>query len=236
MEIQKFKREKITDQVFCSMRDMVLSGAWPVDSKIPSEAELAEQYGVSKMSVHAALQKLDALGLIDIRVGSGTYVKTNSFSDCVRELGKTIFTPHNAVQVAELRKAIELQAIVLAVDRRSNEELSELKVLYHQFIAAVIKNNKGEIKDADFAFHHYVVSMSGNDLFVTFYDLCYALLQQFFDACGDISERLENRADIDPIGNDSDPHFRLIEALEKRNINAAIDAYNGIIQISELVE
>ena len=146
MNIQNIKKEKITDQVFNTMKSMILDGTWPVGEKIPSEAALAAQFGVSKMSVHAALQKMEALGLVDIRVGSGTYVKTNSLADCFAKLSQAVFTDHNVQQVAELRRAIELEAVYLAIDRRTEEQLEELRACYQQFLYAVRTGDMEEIK------------------------------------------------------------------------------------------
>lgn len=196
MNIQNIKKEKITDQVFNTMKSMILDGTWPVGEKIPSEAALAAQFGVSKMSVHAALQKMEALGLVDIRVGSGTYVKTNSLADCFAKLSQAVFTDHNVQQVAELRRAIELEAVYLAIDRRTEEQLEELRACYQQFLYAVRTGDMEEIKATDLAFHRYVIRMAGNDLFEVLYDFCYSLLEPFFIASGKIGEALPGRENI----------------------------------------
>ena len=138
--------------------------------RFPRKRPWPRQFGVSKMSVHAALQKMEALGLVDIRVGSGTYVKTNSLADCFAKLSQAVFTDHNVQQVAELRRAIELEAVYLAIDRRTEEQLEELRACYQQFLYAVRTGDMEEIKATDLAFHRYVIRMAGNDLFEVLYD------------------------------------------------------------------
>lgn len=235
MNIQNIKKEKITDQVFNTMKSMILDGTWPVGEKIPSEAALAAQFGVSKMSVHAALQKMEALGLVDIRVGSGTYVKTNSLADCFAKLSQAVFTDHNVQQVAELRRAIELEAVYLAIDRRTEEQLEELRACYQHFLYAVRTGDMEEIKATDLAFHRYVIRMAGNDLFEVLYDFCYSLLEPFFIASGKIGEALPGRENIVDEQRMCDPHYQMLEAIETRSRAKAEQAYQAMLSISGLL-
>lgn len=235
MNIQNIKKEKLTDQVFNTMKSMILDGSWPVGEKIPSEAALATQFGVSKMSVHAALQKMEALGLVDIRVGSGTYVKTNSLADCIAQLGQAVFTAHNVEQVAELRRAIELEAIYLAINRRTEEQLTQLEIRYQQFLHAVKTGDMEEIKATDLAFHRYVIQMAGNDLFEMLYDFCYSLLEPFFTASGKIGEAIPDRENIADQQRLCDPHYQLLEAIKTKDLAKAKRAYHEVLSISGLL-
>ncbi|HZR50571.1 MAG TPA: GntR family transcriptional regulator [Streptosporangiaceae bacterium] len=56
------------------LRDLIGSGRWPAGSLLPSQAELAAQFGVSIMTLRQALQLLTDEGLVQARHGSGTYV------------------------------------------------------------------------------------------------------------------------------------------------------------------
>ena len=64
MAIQKISRDSISDQVFVQMKEQILEGEWKPGEKIPSENELARQFGVSRVTVRNALQKLSALELL----------------------------------------------------------------------------------------------------------------------------------------------------------------------------
>ena len=74
MAIQKISRASIGDQVYQQMKDQIVNGEWKAGDRLPSENELAEQFGVSRVTVRGALQKLAALGLIETKLGDGSYV------------------------------------------------------------------------------------------------------------------------------------------------------------------
>jgi GntR family transcriptional regulator len=92
-------RRSLGRDVADDLRRRILDGELKPGSKLPSEAELGAHYGVSRVTVRAALQLMESRGLADIRHGSGTYVAANgdgiraglqelrSITDTIRELG-----------------------------------------------------------------------------------------------------------------------------------------------------
>lgn len=80
------------------MREQIKQGQWKEGQKIPSERNLADRYNVSRMTARAAINSLVADGLLERRVGSGTYVSVSkikeklnglaSFTETVEKLGK----------------------------------------------------------------------------------------------------------------------------------------------------
>ena len=70
----RIKKTSAADLVCARMREMVIDGTWPVNEKIPSEGKLAETFGVNRLTVRNALQRLNALGVLKTHVGDGTYV------------------------------------------------------------------------------------------------------------------------------------------------------------------
>ena len=71
----QLKRKSISDQIFDILKEKIISNQWKPGDKIPSETELAASFGVSRLSARTAIQRLSALGLVEIRVGDGTYIK-----------------------------------------------------------------------------------------------------------------------------------------------------------------
>ncbi|WP_051768050.1 FadR/GntR family transcriptional regulator [Sphingobium sp. DC-2] len=70
-----FARTKISHIIIASLREQILAGRYPVASKLPSERLLAEEFNVSQPTMREAIRALDAMGLVDVRHGSGTYVR-----------------------------------------------------------------------------------------------------------------------------------------------------------------
>ena len=64
MEIKPIRRTSISDQVCMQIKQLILDKDWKPGEKIPSETELAELFGVSRVSVREALLKLSAIGLL----------------------------------------------------------------------------------------------------------------------------------------------------------------------------
>jgi len=71
-------RARVADQVIDDLRERILTGALPRGSRLPTERELAAEFGVSAPTIRESLRALTSLGLVDVRHGSGAYVRTDS--------------------------------------------------------------------------------------------------------------------------------------------------------------
>ncbi|HTT20894.1 MAG TPA: GntR family transcriptional regulator [Candidatus Sulfotelmatobacter sp.] len=82
-------------QILEKLQSEISSGRYRPGKRLPSEAELVRRFGASRMTVFRAMHELQALGLVTRRVGSGTYVSSNSrsgshvFGLLIPELGQT---------------------------------------------------------------------------------------------------------------------------------------------------
>lgn len=123
--VGRTKRRSLGRDVADDLRRRILRGELGAGSKLPSEAELGAHYGVSRVTVRAALQLMESRGLADIRHGSGTYVATNgdgiraglqelrSITETIRELGHE---PSMQRQDLALRPATAREAARLGVE------------------------------------------------------------------------------------------------------------------------
>lgn len=83
-------RSRVADQIFKELRDQIVLGALPRGSKLPTERELTEKYKVSSPTVREAFRGLTALGLAEVRHGSGAYVTASAESLIAMSLGTVI--------------------------------------------------------------------------------------------------------------------------------------------------
>jgi GntR family transcriptional regulator len=111
------------------LMERIESGAPPVGERLPSERELAEDFGVSRMTVRQALGALEARGLIERGVGRGTFVRAvkvdhdltrvAGFSELVERQGLVpgarLITVEDTVPPGAVAAALELQEGQLAV-------------------------------------------------------------------------------------------------------------------------
>ncbi len=120
----KIKKVSATDQVYDQLRQLIGDGTWKPGEKIPTEGQLAEDFAVNRLTVRVALQRLQAIGLLDIRVGSGTYVKEFDMCGNIQELSAFYTDATSPQDALEYRDIIETECVRLAVERRTEEELA----------------------------------------------------------------------------------------------------------------
>jgi len=118
----------VTDQAITKIKDLILTGEFRAGSKLPREQDLAQKLGLSRNSLREAVRALALVGVLESRVGDGTYV-TSLDADLlmtgmgfVGELldGKTLLEAH------KVRRILEPVATGLAAARLTEADLAEL--------------------------------------------------------------------------------------------------------------
>lgn len=165
MGIKPIKRVNVGEQVLQQMKNMLISGEWKAGDRLPSENELAELFGISRITVRQALQKLNALGLLETRVGEGTFVREAGMDACLNELVPAMYLGDwNDRQVIEYRLIIETGSAYLAAQRATDEHIRKLERLLAQMEeAAEAKDNK-RFAQKDLDFHNEIAVATGNPL------------------------------------------------------------------------
>lgn len=142
--------QKIARQIL----DMIESNAYPPGTRLPGERELAEKLGVSRVVIREAEISLEALGHVDIKVGSGVYVNSRE----KEELGR--LPKVTAFELTQTRLLFESESAALAATEISE---TEIKVL-EQTIEHMEKypQDSDEADEADRLFHMTIAKASGN--------------------------------------------------------------------------
>ena len=106
--LQPPDRQRVDEQIAASIADAILDGVFPPGSALPPERELAEQLGVNRTSLRQGLARLQQMGLIEARHGSGNVVRDPQglthpavVEALVRKLG-----PEFLVELLEIRAAL----------------------------------------------------------------------------------------------------------------------------------
>jgi len=206
------QRTPLVDQVIAQLRGQIASGEWPVGSRIPTEPELVEQLGVARNTVREAVRALAHAGLLDIRQGAGTFVKTTSELAAVM---RRRYGDARQRDLRELRRALEVEAARLAARRRTEADLGAIDAGMARREAAWESGDVDAFVEADSALHHTLVSAAGNA----------ALL----DLYADLGEVVRDVLRTD-VGSELAPdryvdHSRLVAAIRDQNPErAAIEA------------
>ncbi|MGN5376534.1 GntR family transcriptional regulator [Streptomyces sp. MUSC 14] len=159
MTMDPVRRESLSNQVIARLRRQITSGTWPVGSRIPAETELVEQLGVARNTVREAVRALAHTGLLDIRHGSGSYVRATSE---LAGMMRIRFEKAHTDDVAEVRGALEVRAARLACAHRTAEDLERLDALLSQRDKAWSEGDRVAFVNSDVAFHLAVVTASHN--------------------------------------------------------------------------
>ena len=175
-DISKIKTKSLRTQVYAALKDKLMQGSWKEGDKLPSEQEFCTMFGVSKVTIRAALQQLEILGLVETRHGEGSYVKKFSVSRNMDTLHPfmQINRNHDLFTVMEYRKIIEKGTIGLAVEKINDDDFSALEETY-----AIMTDKNAtdeEFIRADFAFHYQLALISQNSMIIKVHELLHEIL------------------------------------------------------------
>ncbi|MEU0266763.1 FadR/GntR family transcriptional regulator [Nocardioides sp. NPDC006303] len=226
--IEKINRDGVANQVFNDLKARVLAGEFQAGQKLPAEHTLSENYGVSRASVRAALQKLGTLGLVESRVGEGTFVRDGSFESLMREVSALVAQESMTPYVAEFRELIENASITLAVERATDAELDEFGELAKELVEVAATGDVNKYLGYDYEFHLALCKLSHNPLF----EMVYSSIRDLF--------RLGIRANLDTTAEtfpDALPvsarvHLDLSQALRNRDEQGARAIIDAIVNLS----
>lgn len=240
----KINRVSIVDQVCASIKQDVADGIWATGDKLPSEAEFAETFGVNRLSVRMALQKLNTLGIIETRVGEGSFVCNFSLKPVLSELSIFYEGEEKYHDVQQLRNLLEYECMRLAVFSASEEDKAALKAAldsYNKYAMdyALDMDNPDVLEqavDADFNFHYQVVKMSHNRLYKDIYYMVQQLVRGHITEL--VSARCHRRkeAGLPPLG-ENDTHNQIYNCIINSDMDAlrkATQEMLGIIPIQGL--
>jgi DNA-binding FadR family transcriptional regulator len=180
-------RAPLVDQAIASLRDRVLAGAWAVGERLPAEPALAADLGVGRSTVREAVRALAHAGVLEVRQGAGTFVRA---APAAAELAVRLQRAQ-ALEVYEVRRALEVEAAALAAGRRTDADLGRIESALARRRAAVAAGDRAALLDADLDFHHAVVDAAHNPLLSELYATTLASIRRAIEdvvADGALSE------------------------------------------------
>ncbi|MDV4144452.1 FadR/GntR family transcriptional regulator [Shimia sp. FJ5] len=217
MKTDASKPQDLSAQIAKAIRDSILSGEMSVDDRLPSEAELADQFEVSRSTVREALKRLAAQNLIRTRRGAtgGAFVRHLSYEEAYANhvTTSTLLLSMNAVDfetACEARFALERACAPLCAARRSPDHLATMRAEIHRQAQPGLSDES--FCDSDVAFHRALVDGAANP--VLSYQLAGAVeaMQPLMNM---ITFTARSREEIVGL------HTRIADALEAQDAAAA---------------
>ena len=210
LKFRTLKNENLSEKVANEILQMILDGILKTGEKLPSEPELAHQFGVSRGALRESLTILGAKGVITRTPGHGTFIRdlpeaSEQDSDAVLKLFKNA----SYSDILEIRVPLEKLCVELVISRASDQEIERLEIemqgLKKKDLSAV----------ANFNFHLRLAELSKNHILVNFISSYSGLINELAHDVYAIDERYKNSLD---------EHFKILKTIKNRDIEAATRA------------
>jgi DNA-binding FadR family transcriptional regulator len=146
--------------------DRIRAGEIAAGAKLPTEAELMDEFGVSRTVVREALSRLQAAGLVRTRHGIGSFAADTNEAPPFRIAPDSYGTLREVIAVLELRLGLETEAAALAAQRRTEADLRAIRDAVNDFDRVVRSGSKAVA--ADIRFHLGVARATQNRHFAEF--------------------------------------------------------------------
>lgn len=208
---------RLYHSVAAKIRALIDTGEFPVGSRLPGERELAERFGVSRVTVREAEIALEAQGRIVIKIGSGVYVKPRLASD------EGALPDVSAFELTAARAVIEAEAAALAASHITDAELDELNGMIQALSAPGLSD--AAAADYDRAFHLAIARISGNPVVAH----CVQLIWRMRNELPRVRE-VYARVCHDDGATRVDEHTAILQALQQHDPVAARTAMRNHFQ------
>lgn len=211
--ISPVARQSLSDGLAERIRQLIQSGGFKPGDRLPSIADMARRFGVGHPTLREALKKLETLGIVNIRHGSGVYVGRDDNSLLISNpVFSGSFTRKLLVDLIEARTPIEVTSVQLAAKNATAENLREMKSLLSQ--AGENLGDDAVLSRLNMAFHREIATASGNEVLGQVVEVLTNIFQE------------EQRAILSIYGSrqkDHAEHVQIYEALADRDANLAVE-------------
>lgn len=206
-------KQSLSDRLAQRIRVSIQKGDYAEGDRLPAIMEMARRFGVGHPTVREALKKLQTMGVVEIRHGSGVYV---SRSHDVLVLATPDYagtvTRKLLLDLIETRMPIEMHSTAQAASNATDEHLEEMRRLLTT--AGQNLDNDEVLNSMNMAFHRQIALASDNTVLTQLLDV----LQELFTE--------EQRLILGIFGSrqrDHQEHLAILDALEKRDVGLAVE-------------
>lgn len=205
-------KQSLSDKLAQRIRAMIAKGDYQQGDRLPPIMEMARRFGVGHPTIREALKKLETMGFVEIRHGSGVYVSRSEEVLLHASPGYSgTVTKKLLLDLIRTRMPLELQSVTDAVRNGTPADLLEMRRLLTT--ASQNFSNDEALHQANMAFHRQIALASGN-----------TVLAQLLDVLQELFTR-EQRLILGihgPRERDHQEHVGILEALEMRDEALAV--------------
>ena len=217
MPLHTVAPQRLYRQIAEQLRQLMVSGEFGLGSRLPAERDLAVQLGVSRPSVREALIALEVEGMIEVRTGSGIYVRQNTGTKSTASTAELDDnTPANwgPLEVMSARILVEAEVAALAA---ANAQKGDLKAIKSGLQQMKLEAARDEVpRQGDEAFHEAIAQACGNSVLLdTVQRYWMARNGPLFERLGDYFEHSASWQTAIA------EHLEVMHAIEARDSSAA---------------
>jgi GntR family transcriptional regulator, transcriptional repressor for pyruvate dehydrogenase complex len=178
LDFKPIAKTTLTESVFEKLVTSLLEGPWEAGDRIPPERELCQQLGIGRASLREALKALELIGMLECRVGDGTFVLPRS-----EFLSRPLLWAITGTDKAELRDIVEARKVMegeiaaLAAERATTEEADEIGAAVADLRAGIAEPVRA--LEADIRFHLALAKAAHNKVLFNAVQLLRNLLGQW---------------------------------------------------------
>jgi GntR family transcriptional repressor for pyruvate dehydrogenase complex len=213
-DIQQKSYQKVIDYIKKQIREGKLQSG----GKLPAERELSSILGVSRNSVREAIRTMEIMGVISSQQGAGNYLTGNFENNLVESISMMFLLKQiDYQQISQLRRGLELQALLLAIDNITEPEINRLKDVLGKLEHETEETNV----ILDKQLHYNIALASKNTLIVDILQALSDLIDQFiYDMRKEILSSEGSRLIL------NDAHNEMMKSLITKDKNLAYQAIN----------
>lgn len=203
--------ETVSDRLLQAIRDAGLAPG----TRIPTERELCEQFGVSRTVIRESIRHLVAKRALDASGGGAPRV-ANLTHEGVSESLEMYISQHGSIppgKIAEVRETLELTTVRLAAERGTDDQIAVIRQACD--LLGALRDQPEEASRADVDFHRAIAEATNNELFLVLVDSLSDILLHIRRATLDDPDRVDETLK---------QHQRIASALESRDPEAAVAA------------
>lgn len=194
--------------VFNYLKDGIAEGKWAPGEKIPTEMQLCQKLGVSRVSARRAIGQLVSIGLLRSVQGSGTYVCEPEISQPFYAMLPSLYlNREDQLSMLEFRRILEIQTAGICAERATDKETTRLFYLTEKMEQS---EKQAEIIRYDMEFHKQIALSTKNFAIIKVFEIVQEAYLQLLTH------------NVNSEGNYGVRHHRMIaEAVKNRDSKAA---------------
>ncbi len=205
-------KQSLSDDLAREIKGLIDSGAYGIGDRLPTIAEMARRFGVGPPTIREALKRLETVGAVTVRHGSGVYVaETHNTLFLSNPVHASAPSKKTLLDLIEARVPIEVQSVALAAEHATAEHAARMEALLAK--AEANHDDDAVLSATNMAFHREIAAASGN-----------AVVHQLLDVLASLF-RDEQRAILNIYGSrrkDHAEHRGILDALVRRDREGAV--------------